>query len=68
MGPRPCGRGIPPIAGIVGALGTLERPTALAAPIIVPPSQVVDALIENLGVGLIAAAVRVQGWRYAVGV
>jgi hypothetical protein len=58
---------VPPLVGIVGALGTLDRPTRLASPIIVPPSQVVDVLVENVGVAAVDVAVRFQGWRYATG-
>lgn len=58
---------VPPFAGIIGAIGDLTRPTRLAAPILVPASQAVDVLVENIGVAAIQVAVRAQGWRYAMG-
>lgn len=58
---------VPPLAGIVGVIGDLTRPTRLAAPILVPASQEADVLIENIGTAAITVAVRAQGWRYAMG-
>lgn len=58
---------VPPLTGILGAIGDLVRPTRLVAPILVPPSQELDVLVENIGLFAADVAVRCQGYRYALG-
>lgn len=56
--------GVPvaPFARRVGAIGTLETPTRLLAPILVPMGGVFTLLIENTGGVGITVAARFQGW------
>jgi hypothetical protein len=53
---------VAPFARRIGAIGTLESPTRLLAPIIVPMGGVFTLLIENTGVPAITVAARFQGW------
>lgn len=59
------GNVVPPYGGALGALGVLENPTRLEAPIIIPTSVAFDIFIENIGLGAITVAVRIMGWTYS---
>lgn len=55
---------VDPYAGVVGAIGTLDEPQPLPAPIIVPASAVFEVQITNTGAGAITVAVITKGWWY----
>jgi hypothetical protein len=57
------GIAVPPLIAELGAQGTLQVPTPLAAPIILGPGDVFSILMENLSGVNVDMAARILGWR-----
>jgi hypothetical protein len=57
------GIAVPPLLAELGAQGTLQVPTPLAAPIILGPGDVFSILMENLSGVNVDMAARILGWR-----
>lgn len=57
------GVSVPPFELVFGAIGTLEAPTVLSAPIQLGPTQVFSLLLENTSGGNVDIAARTMGWR-----
>ncbi len=55
---------VPPLAGVIGAIGTLLEPVKLSAPIIIRAGERFSLTLENLSVGAIDLAARTLGWSY----
>lgn len=58
---------VPPLGGVIGAIGTLENPTDLAGPVIIRAGEEFALLLENIGVGIVTMAARTLGWWWGSG-
>lgn len=56
------GVAVPPYILHIGAIGTLQQPTPLPAPISLPALAVFSVLMENLSGVPVLMAARAQGW------
>lgn len=62
---RKDGTVVPPWGGLVGAIGSLDNPTRLVAPIFIEPGVTFDLLVTNNGAAIITVAARIMGWYYS---
>lgn len=58
---------VPPLGGVIGAIGTLENPTELAGPVMIRAGEEFALLLENIGVAAITMAGRTMGWWWGSG-
>lgn len=58
---------VPPLGGVIGAIGTLENPTELAGPVIIRAGEEFALLIENVGAVAVNLAGRTLGWWWGSG-